>query len=118
VFAAKYSRETAVQKCREAVKRSPWDPMTWGYLAVSLDHRGEPDRAAIAFKLAMRHMRAPDISIFFNFGVFLARHRRYDKARQMFSAILKVDPENTRAEEYLEEIDDILRRMARGKPAS
>jgi Tfp pilus assembly protein PilF len=118
VYAAKYDRDKAVSKCREAVKRAPSNPKPWGYLAVAFDHQGEPKRAAIAFKLAIQGMKAPDFGVYFNFGVFLARHQRYRQAREMLSSILAFDPGNEQAREYLLEIEMILENMRLEKGAS
>lgn len=61
------------------------------------------------------HLKDDDADMFYDLGTALTKLAQYDEAAAAFSKSLEIDPENTRAEDALEEAREGVQRIKAGK---
>jgi len=61
------------------------------------------------------HLKDDDADMFYDLGTALSRLAQYDEAVAAFSRSLEIDPQNTRAEDALEEAREGVQRIKAGK---
>jgi tetratricopeptide (TPR) repeat protein len=94
-FAARYRPDLAVEPCLAATRAPYAQPEAYMFLAIAHDNAGDPAAADAAFQTAIGMAVNPDVTLAFNYGVFLLNHRRYDEARAMLSRAAELAPDRT-----------------------
>jgi tetratricopeptide (TPR) repeat protein len=61
------------------------------------------------------HLKDDDADMFYDLGTALTKLAQYDEAASAFTKSLEIDPENTRAEDALEEAREGIQRIKSGK---
>jgi len=111
VVAAQGRREEAFKDLKKAVELSPNSWKARYLYGVELAARDQVAEAARQFAAAAR--LRPDYPLaFLNLGVALAKLNRPIQAAQAFQRVLELDPQNQKAQKYLEMIQELLQKAA------
>ncbi len=70
-------------------------------------HRGEPAKAEYLVREALKYQCEKD-EVYANLGGYLASQRRFSEAREAFQEVLKIDPENEHAAEWIEDLEQVI----------
>jgi len=109
VFAARFHPRRAITECRAATEVRYALPESWVYLGVAYDKNGHREAAEQAFRTALSRPRGATRTALYNYGVFLARQRRFEEARELLEAAHHIAPENEAVNHAL---DGVVRALA------
>ncbi len=70
-------------------------------------HRGEPAKAEYLVREALKYQCDKD-EAYASLGGYLASQRRFSEAITAFQEVLKIDPDNAHAEEWIEDLEQVL----------
>jgi Flp pilus assembly protein TadD len=70
-------------------------------------HRSEPAKAEYLVREAFKFQCERD-EAYSNLGGYLASQRRFSEAREAFLEVLKIDPKNEHAQEWLEDLEQVV----------
>ena len=70
-------------------------------------HQGEPAKAEYLVREGLKYQCAQD-EAYSSLGFYLASQRRFPEAKKAFQEVLKIDPENEYAIEWIEDLNPLL----------
>ena len=70
-------------------------------------HQGEAPKAEYLVREGLKYQCAQD-EAYSSLGFYLASQRRFSEAKTIFQEVLKIDPENEYATEWIEDLDQLL----------
>jgi tetratricopeptide (TPR) repeat protein len=70
-------------------------------------HQGEPAKAEYLVREGLKYQCERD-EAYSSLGGYLASQRRFPEAKSAFEEVLKIDPENEHATEWIEDLEQLL----------
>ncbi|MBM4136783.1 MAG: glycosyltransferase [Nitrospira sp.] len=100
-------REEAKSILLDIIKRSPTYHIAYNNLALILWDDGDFENAVKYFEDALRTSNF-DRSVVFSYGDMLSSHKKYAKAKELYKAYLKTNPNDSEIHSLLKRCDDVL----------